>query len=147
MKLSVRAFLLSISMTVMAALPGKGMAQTDFLPADGGKATFACQIEMAKGYVSGTCIMVREGNVIKGSIFNEFGISAMDFSYDADREKVKLHSVIGMLDRWYIRRVLKKDLRLVVQQLKQGKSEYENEKRHIKYSFVPTVNETEDGDQ
>lgn len=100
---------------------------------------------MPKGYVSGICVIMLEGDVLKGSIFNEFGITAMDFTYQIQKEKVKLISVLPMLNKWYIKRVLKKDLKAVIKGLEQGKTTYENTRRHILYQFLPLSNaETED---
>jgi hypothetical protein len=53
-----------------------------------------------------------------------------------------------MLDRWYIKRVLKKDMRELIHRLQQGQSEYQNERYHIQYRFTPlkenpTADETE----
>ena len=50
---------------------------------------------------------------IKGVVVNDFGIKAFAFSISHDRKKVKLHDVMPMLNHWYIKRVLKSDLRLL----------------------------------
>ena len=71
----------------------------------------------------------------RGVIFNEFGITALEFTYHPSAKKVKLVQVIKMLDKWYIRRVLKKDLQCVIENLLKGISTYEDEKYHIKYVF------------
>lgn len=96
---------------------------------------YATTIEMSKGYLSGISVVVRETDVYRGVIFNEFGITALEFTYHPSAKKVKLVQVIKMLDKWYIRRVLKKDLQCVVENLLKGISTYEDEKYHIKYVF------------
>jgi len=127
-------------------LPLKAQAQqTGFPQAEGELAKYDAYIEMPKAYLSGICILLLEEGEIKGSIFNEFGITALDFSYNLQKKKVKLHSVIKMMDKWYIRKVLKKDLAKLMGTLQQGETEYTNERRHILYRFTPakdTIEET-----
>ena len=120
---------------MLLALPISVQAQTTFPSADGERAKYAAYIEMPKAYVSGICVLLQEDGLIKGSLFNEFGITALDFTYNPQRDKIKLHSVIKMMDKWYIRKVLKKDLRQVMKTLKEGQTEYTNQRRHIVYRF------------
>ena len=133
MKASVHLYLLCISL--LLALPINVQAQTTFPSADGERAKYAAYIEMPKAYVSGICVLLQEDGLIKGSLFNEFGITALDFTYNPQRDKIKLHSVMKMMDKWYIRKVLKKDLRQVMKTLKEGQTEYTNQRRHIVYRF------------
>jgi hypothetical protein len=120
---------------MLLALPISVQAQTTFPSADGERAKYAAYIEMPKAYVSGICVLLQEDGLIKGSLFNEFGITALDFTYNPQRDKIKLHSVMKMMDKWYIRKVLKKDLRQVMKTLKEGQTEYTNQRRHIVYRF------------
>ena len=120
---------------MLLALSISVQAQTTFPSADGERAKYAAYIEMPKAYVSGICVLLQEDGLIKGSLFNEFGITALDFTYNPQRDKIKLHSVIKMMDKWYIRKVLKKDLRQVMKTLKEGQTEYTNQRRHIVYRF------------
>ena len=101
---------------------------------------------MPRGYVSGMLVLLHDDEVVghasqrgtvKGSLFNEFGITALDFTYDRRKDKVKLHSVVKMMDRWYIRRVLRRDLHEVLKGLEQGDSIYEDKRYHINYKFTP----------
>ena len=133
MKASVHLYLLCISM--LLALPISVQAQTTFPSAEGERAKYAAYIEMPKAYVSGICVLLQEDGLIKGSLFNEFGITALDFTYNPQRDKIKLYSVMKMMDKWYIRKVLKKDLRQVMKTLKEGQTEYTNQRRHIVYRF------------
>ena len=138
---TIAVLLLTLTMTEVRA-------QGEFPSKEGDRARYSALIEMPKAYLSGVCILLREDGVVKGSLFNEFGISALDFTYRLDKEKVKLHHVIKMLDRWYIKRVLKKDMRELIHRLQQGQSEYQNERYHIQYRFTPlkenpTADETE----
>ena len=108
---------------------------------EGERKQFSAYIEMPRGYVSGICILLRDGQQIKGSIFNEFGISAIDFSYDEQRDKVKLYEVVKMLNRWYIKRVIRRDLRELIHQMQQGKPEYTDIKHNISFKLSP-LNDT-----
>lgn len=140
-----QTYLASISIFLLSMLSFSGAAQSLLPQEDGSRTKFTTTIEMPKGYVSGICVIMLEGDMLKGSIFNEFGITAMDFTYQIQKEKVKLISVFPMLNKWYIKRVLKKDLKAVIKGLEQGKTTYENTRRHILYQFLPLSNaETED---
>lgn len=92
-------------------------------------------IERGKGYVSGICIMVNDGDEVKASLFNEFGISALDFVFYPQTEKVKLLSVISFLNKWYIKKVLRKDLLQLIYKLKAGEGEYNDRRYKIKYKL------------
>jgi hypothetical protein len=116
-------------------------AQSTFPTKDGERIKYNAYIETPRAYISGISILLREGDQIKGSLFNEFGITALDFTYDPRRQKVKLHSVIMMMDKWYIRRVVRKDLAQLMICLQEGKTEYRNERRRINYQFRPIDNE------
>lgn len=98
---------------------------------------------MEKGYLSGVCMLLNSDGKIKGSFFNEFGVSAMDFTYDSRKQKTKLHNVISMLNKWYIRRVLKKDLSALMQCLRDGKTSYRDERYNINYNFIPLTDEAD----
>ena len=98
---------------------------------------YSAYIGLPRGYVSGILVLRQEEEAVKGSLFNEFGITALDFTYHRPKDKVKLHTVVKMLDRWYIRRVLRRDLREVLKRLEQGDSIYEDRRYHINYKFTP----------
>ena len=98
-------------------------------------------IELSKGYLSGITIMVREADVYHGVLFNEFGITALEFTYQPQTKKVELIEVIAMLDKWYIRRVLKNDLQYVMENLMKGNPTYKDEKYHISYKFSVMSND------
>ena len=118
--------------------------QKAYVDSTGSRMKYSATIEMPKGYVSGICILMAEDGVIKGSMFNEFGISSMDFTYQPGKDKVKLVSVIKMLDKWYIKRVLRRDMAHVVKNLQNGISTYRNEKYKINYKFTVLKGATEE---
>ena len=128
-------------------------AQSAFPETEGDRIRYAATIEMPTAYLSGICVLLREGDVVRGSLFNEFGVTALDFTYhpenqiatphsDHRSEKVKLHHVISIMDKWYIRRVLRKDLAHLMHRLQQGETTYHNERRHITYQFKTLKPET-----
>jgi len=109
----------------------------------GSHSKYNVQIDFKKAYISGICIMLDEDDMVKASIVNEFGVSALDFTYNKQKKKVKIISVMSKLDHWYIRRVLKADLKNVMVLLPQGINTYNDEKFNIRYTFNP-INETEE---
>ena len=130
-----RTFSLWISLLFLAC---QGLwAQAAFPSAEGERARYAVYIELPRSYISGVCILLHDGTDVKGSIFNEFGISAMAFAYRPQKDKVKLLSVQKMLDKWYIRKRLKRDLRELVHVLQQGGTRYVDEKYHITFQLTP----------
>ena len=118
--------------------------QEAYVDSMGSRMKYSATIEMPKGYVSGICLLMAEDGVIKGSMFNEFGISSMDFTYQTGKDKVKLVSVIKMLDKWYIKRVLRRDMAHVVKNLQSGIPTYRNEKYKINYKFTVLKGATEE---
>ena len=114
-------------------------AQHTFPKQLGEKVRYRVMMETPKAYLSGICILVNDSTEVKGSMFNEFGVSAMDFTYFPSKDKVKLHHVTKMLDKWYIRRVLKKDLRALIHNLKDGVCDYDDTKYKIRFNFTPMV--------
>lgn len=101
-------------------------------------------IEMPKAQVSGILIMAHVSpDTINASVVNEFGVSLMDFSYNSLKDKVKLHSVMKALDKWYIRRTLRNDLRQLLHAMRDGSTEYYDKRHKIRYLIQP-YDETEE---
>lgn len=114
------------------------LAKAQTLPSDEGeRARYSVQIDVKKAYISGICGMLFEDGKLKASVVNEFGLSAMDFEYNPQKDKVKIINVIKKLDHWYIKRVLKRDLRILLHNLEQGIYKHENVKYEITYTFLP----------
>ena len=135
MKQLARACLIFVNLTFLTAHFNTVNAQVCFPSAQGEKVKYSAYIDMPQGYVSGVCVLFNEGTVIRGSLFNEFGITALSFSYDIKKEKIKLYSVVKLMDKWYIKRILKKDLKQLMKCLQKGESVYQDVKYHITYSF------------
>ena len=130
-------FLRTLSLCVSLTLAILASAQSLLPSSDGDRARFAATIETERGCVTGICVMLYDGELVKGCLFNEFGVTALEFSYQPQKEKVKLLTVLPMLNKWYIRRTLRGDLKKLMHALRDGETEYVNMRRHITYTFVP----------
>lgn len=89
-------------------------AQTNsFFPsAEGERKDYAISIQFKALSFTGVCIMKQCDGLLTGAIVNEFGIKAMDFTVTGGK-KVKLLNVIPMLDKWYIRKIVKADFKYI----------------------------------
>lgn len=120
---------------ILSLLPLISMAQKVYPERNGDKVRYNIQIDFKKAYLSGVCILSQQEDGIVSSIVNEFGVSIMDFSYNPLKKKVKIHHITQKLNRWYIKRVLKKDIRSMLEVMQAGGNEYIDNKYHIKYLF------------
>ena len=134
----ISIFLLSLFPVAVSAQDSVVVSQPPLSDSIGSKAKYAAVIELPKGYLSGISVIVREPDA-----FNEFGITALEFTYHPRTGKVDLIEVIPMLDKWYVRRVLKSDLQRVMENLLHGISVYKDEKYHVSYSFSLMKDEVE----
>lgn len=113
---------------------------------------YSFQIETKKAFISGLLLANENDRVIIGSMINEFGVSAIDFTYKKKKQKVKLQNVVSFLNKWYIKMVLKNDLKFCLHILYgtpfKSKNNYDvvhigdtvsiiNHKRNLKYTFTP----------
>lgn len=130
--LIIRTFIILI----LSSFPYFLMAQKVYPVINEEKVRYNIQIDIKKAYLSGICILGKKDSSIVSSIVNEFGVSLMDFSYNPLNKKVKIHSITKKLDRWYIKRILKKDIRLMLEVMQAGGNEYINGKYKIKYTFT-----------
>lgn len=128
------------SILILLVFSCKLVAQSLLPELSGKKVQYSASIEMPKAYISGICIILNDSSTYKASIFNEFGISCIECSYIPNKQKVKLHNVADVLDRWYIKHILKKDLFHLFQNLEKGESNYLNKKRNIVYHLSPLNN-------
>ena len=72
---------------------------------------YTLSIDLPKGgHVSGICLIRMEGDRGVMSVVNEFGVKAFDAVCPGAKGRVKLPYVMALLDKWYIRRVLSRDL-------------------------------------
>lgn len=70
-----------------------------------------------QGEISGILVTADDGNVVKGSVINQFGLTAVDFGYNKLNQKVRLYHLVGFLNKWKIKYVLKRDLKAMMQVL------------------------------
>jgi len=79
--------------------------------------------------ITGICVisLTESGNIV-GTIVNEFGVRAFDFTFDG--KKAKLENVFPPLDKWYIRRILRRDMTFLLSNLRM-KNKAEKRKRSI----------------
>lgn len=123
-------------MILLLIVPLSMVAQLTYPANDGEKVHYNLHVEIHESYLSGICIMVNNDGIITSSIVNEFGISLMDFTYSEQKDKVKIRNTIKPLDRWYIKRILKRSLRGMLKAMKSGDTEYIDENNKIKYVFT-----------
>lgn len=138
--LSIKCLLVLLLLSVSSEL----FSQVQFPDKDGERAKYDVKIDIRKAYISGVCMMMKDEGIVKASIVNEFGLSAVDFTYNPSKDKVKILNVMSKMNKWYIRRVLRKDLRNIMHQLPQGIYTYENKKQHIIYTFNPLKDDTKE---
>ena len=142
--MSLRTFLFSLFLFQLSIFNCQ-LAKAQTLPSsEGERARYSVQIDVKKAYISGICGMLFEDGKLKASVVNEFGFSAMDFEYDTQKDKVKIINIVKKLDHWYIKRVLKRDLRILIHNLRQGIYKHENTKYEITYNFQPLQPITEE---
>lgn len=121
-------------MALMSSYNAKAQELT-FLVDSTANVVYSMQIDFENAYVSGLCVLARENDIIKSSIVNEFGVSIIDFVYKIKKNKVELKYVMSTLDKWYLKRILRKDLREIMHIMQSGGTEYINNKRGLKYTF------------
>jgi hypothetical protein len=124
-----------------------------FHPEVGEKVKYKLLLQFKEHGFTGVCIIKQgEGGLI-GSIINEFGIKAFDFVYKPDSNKIRLFNVIGFMDKWYIKRVIKADWKYLFSYLETKKKDkkrkitiseggdvvLENLNYQIRYTFTPLL--------
>jgi len=97
----------------MSAVEPQTTVSGDYLLALSGRQQYSVTIDARGAEITGVCIVKTNSEGTRGAIVNEFGIHALDFTLSPDRHKVRLENVMPMMDRWFIRRILRKDLRLL----------------------------------
>lgn len=64
--------------------------------------------------MSGTLLLKSDAqDTLRGTLVNETGYSALSFTVNPQRTQVKLNAVLAFINHWYIRKVLRNDLRLL----------------------------------
>lgn len=140
----MRRFLVCISLCLLA-VAAVAQSLPPYPAADGDRAEYSSLIDTPRGHLSGLLVLLNDGGTIRGAMVNEFGITQLGFSYQPDRDRVRLETVVAMMDRWYIRRVLRRDLRSLMHALQRGEGSYTDEKHHISYKLMPMEGNGDDG--
>lgn len=81
---------------------------TSTIVQDSVKNTYHVTLQTGKNQFTGICLLKKSGDRWNGSLINEFGIKAFDFTSNA--ESTHLQHTITFLDKWYIRRTIEQDL-------------------------------------
>ncbi|MDD4589308.1 MAG: hypothetical protein PHG06_02600 [Parabacteroides sp.] len=70
--------------------------------------TYQITLQIGEKNMTGICLLKKTGDKWNGSLINEFGIKAFDFT--SDEGMTHLHHIVSFLDKWYIRRTIEQDL-------------------------------------
>ena len=66
--------------------------------------------------ITGICLInISLDSGVVGTVINEMGVKAFDFSYS--NGKVNIFNVVNPLNKWYIRKILKKDFWFILSNL------------------------------
>lgn len=68
-------------------------------------------LERGSMLLTAICIVRQTDEGVVGTVVNEFGLRAFDFT--CKNNKVKVFNVMPMMDKWYIRKVLRTDLKVL----------------------------------
>ena len=98
--------------------------------------TYNMSMQTSKAYISGLLRMQYTESEIRTVLVNEFGVSFMEFTYQPRKQKVKLHYVMDAMNKWYIKRTLRSDIKNIINTMQQGDTVYVNTKRDIQYHFI-----------
>ena len=81
-------------------------------PADCDRLEYAMRLEVKKIDITGILVLKQtaEGE-IRGAMMNEFGVSALNLMVTPDRRKVTLLNVSPLLNKWYIKRAIRADMK------------------------------------
>jgi hypothetical protein len=92
--------------------------------------------------ITAICIMEAQADQsIVGTVVNEFGVKAFDFSYSG--AKAKIFNVIAPLDKWYIRKVLRGDFAFILSNINSGQDAVKKKRRltHLSNGDISVSND------
>lgn len=143
-------YLLFVSLLLTAVFGAKAQARYVIDVPDTGRVEYRFDMEARGASITGIAIVKHVNDSIKGVLINEFGIKALAFAVSPDRQQVSLSQLMPMIDKWYVRRVLKSDIKFLFNATAGTKSgNYElvmtddggvsltNTKYRITYTFTP----------
>ena len=144
----MRKFLISISLLILCCLIPCQAQDTSreynlFMQIRGQELTSICIMDFSD-----------EQNIV-GTVMNEFGVKAFDFTFNG--KKAKVLNVVGPLNKWYIRKILKADFTFIMSNIRQGQDVtkkkrtlifspdgemlFTNSRYNIRYTFTPLNSE------
>lgn len=111
--------------------------------------------------ITSICMMnIEEDGSIVGTVVNEMGVKAFDFTYA--NGKAKVINVLGPFNKWYIRKVLRKDFSFILSNISKNQNVVwkkrsmtvspngdiiiKNDRFNISYTFTP-MNANHETDQ
>ena len=104
---------------------------------EGDRQRYHFQLDFRKAYLSGVLSMLMEDGVIRCAVVNEFGVSTIEFIYSPAKDKVKIIYLVSRLNRWYIKKVIRRDLKAVMHCLERGEMGYENKRYQTIFVLSP----------
>jgi hypothetical protein len=103
---------------------------------------YLVEIDFGRGYAGGICVMKWDGSSLNASLFNEFGVSVLVYKYEPAKGKVKIMKGAGPLGKGKIKRVIRRNLEVVMSELDNKDYTYIDPKTGITYKFRPLDYET-----
>lgn len=95
------------------------------------QSTMHCTIQAHGHEFTGLCVIEQAADgTIVGTLMNEMGVKAFDFTYA--NGKAKVLNVIAPLNKWYIRKVLRGDLAFILSNISDDK-DIDQKKRHLRH--------------
>ncbi|MDR2232734.1 MAG: hypothetical protein LBE56_06365 [Tannerella sp.] len=88
--------------------PAAGRLWSAELRDDGQMNRYNVDIQVRGNHITGLCMLKKTDEGWRGTVINEFGVKAFDFTVTT--QQCKLLNVISMLNKWYIRRTIADDL-------------------------------------
>lgn len=104
-------YLLFVSLLLTAAIGAAAHGDYVIDVPDSGRVEYRFDMTARGAGISGIAIVKNVNDSIKGVLVNEFGIKALAFAVSRDRQQVSLSQLMPMIDKWYVRRVLKSDIK------------------------------------
>ncbi len=88
--------------------------QENFFPKhDGEKKSYSITVKYKAMELQGILVVKQVEQSLRCTLVNQFGIKAFDFEYNIDKKRGKVSNAISFLDKWYIRRTIKRDLKKI----------------------------------
>ena len=88
------------------------MAQSHVLQVpDTGRLELRTSINVHDNQLSGITIIKQVDGCVKGIMMNEFGIKVLAFELSRNRNKIKLTDVVALMNHWWIKRIVKSDIK------------------------------------